>query len=110
MKAYKKKLRVLADVECSGIWEIEPPAIPEARHIPLDYDELNLPQELVDKFDAWIESYEQYIYDRNHFNLEKFNKTGKQIAKELKTFLGKDYYVEYEAEAEPHVRNGEEIV
>ena len=73
----------------------------------LEYEELGLPQQLIDKFAAWIESYWQYIDDRKHFDLTVFNRTGKQLAKELKLFLGNDYYVEFEAEGEVPTRKGE---
>src|SRR5437588_9079162 len=108
MKEYKMKLRVMADVHSSGIWEIAPASSRE-RHIMLDYEELGLPQELADKFSEWIESYWKYFDDRKNFNFDTFNQTGKQVAKELKTFLGNDYYVEFERETDPPTRNGEEI-
>jgi hypothetical protein len=77
------KLRVLADVHSSGIWEIAPASSRE-RHIVIDYEELGLPQELADKFNDWIESYWKYVDDRKNFNFDTFNQTGKQLAKELK--------------------------
>jgi len=82
MKEYKMKLRVMADVHSSGIWEIAPVSSRE-RHTMIDYEELGLPQELVDTFSDWIESYW--------------------------LFLGNDYYVEFEAETDPPTRGGEEI-
>jgi hypothetical protein len=111
MKEYKMKLRVMADVHSSGIWEIAPASSRE-RHIMLDYEELGLPQELADNFSDWIESYWNWKYfdDKKNFDLDTFNQTGKQLAKELKRFLGNDYYVEFEGEAEPPTRKGEEIL
>jgi len=105
---YKMKLRVMADFNNSGIWEIAA-APSQERHIMLDYEELGLPQELADKFRAWIESYWKYLDDPKHFDFAAFNRTGKQLARELKTFLGKEYYVEFEGERKLATGKDEEV-
>ena len=67
------KLRVMADVNSSGIWEIFP-ASSQERHIMVDYEALGLPKKLADRFNAWIESYWKYIDDEKNFDFDTFNR------------------------------------
>jgi len=103
-KEYKMRLLVMGDVHCTGIWELNPPDFPDAPHIVAEFEDLHLPQELADKFTAWVESYWLSIDNPKAFDLAEFNKTGRQLAKDLKAFLGNEYYVEFEAEAPPKKR------
>ncbi len=94
-KDLPKKLRVMADYSSSGIWVIVPTL--GFRHGMIDYESLSLPEDLADRFRAWIKMYDNNLIDK-HLNLEEFDKIGLQLAKDLKEFLGTDTYVEYEPE------------
>lgn len=89
------KLRVMADYESSGIWVIDLKFVP-FRHRMIKHESLKLPKELSQKFTDWIRVYWKNYEDHVNFDVEKFDKQGLELAQELKSFLGKNYYVEYE--------------
>lgn len=64
----------------------------------IDHDSLKLPKKLAREFTKWIKWYWQNYEDHKNFDVKRFNKQGLELAQKLKSFLGKDYYVEYEGE------------
>ena len=89
--------RVMADIGSCGIWRIKPYPIPGSsivfRHSAMSFSQLDLPPDLVARFEAWIERYETEDYD-----LDEFNQAGLELARALKSVLGPEVYVEYEHE------------
>lgn len=88
------RLRVMAEYASSGIWVIG--AIGAFRHGMIEHTSLNLPTDLAEGFNNWIDWY----YDRLDANgitldIERFNVEGMRLATELKAFLGSDVYVEF---------------
>lgn len=91
------KLRVMADYKSSGIWIMEE-VLPGFRHGMISHEALNLPKELSDKFNKWIETKWTWLSKKpSKEEVEEFNRVGSQLAQELKKFLGPEYYVEFES-------------
>lgn len=86
------RLRVMSEYESSGIWAIT--SIGPFRHGMIDYTELSLPSDLANRFDNWIGTY--YGINKPDFDIESFNETGRDLAQELKSFLGAEIYVEFQ--------------
>lgn len=60
------------------------------------FENLQLPQDLVQKFEAWEEWYFGSIATREstqNFPWDEFDARGLELAKELKAFLGPDQYL-----------------
>jgi hypothetical protein len=78
------QLRVMAEYCSSGIWVIG--KVGCFRHGMIEHSSLNLPPDLAQRFEQWIE-----LYDENsatNFNLDRFNNIGRGLAKDLKNYLG----------------------
>jgi hypothetical protein len=78
------QLRVMADYCSSGIWAIG--KVGCFRHGMIEHSSLKLPPNLAQRFEQWIE-----LYDENsaaNFNLYRFNDIGRGLAQDLKNYLG----------------------
>ncbi len=87
------KIRVLAEYESSGIWYVTP----DGGVGMLEHEDINLPQELSDKFYQWIALYFGRLTPSIAavWDLDRFNNMGRQIAQDLKNFVGAEVTVEY---------------
>lgn len=83
----------MADYHSSGIWIMKP--MLGFRHGMFSYEALGLPNDLKSKFKKWIEIYNARI-DNQDFDTKEFDRKGLELAKELKSFVGPQVYVEYE--------------
>ncbi|MBL8787804.1 MAG: hypothetical protein JNJ59_23075 [Deltaproteobacteria bacterium] len=95
-------LRVMAEYGSSGIWRVSPNPTGPFRHGMLEHASLDLPADLAQAFDDWIERYTLEnlagTLDKTAFNLE-----GHRLATRLKAFLssrGHTPHVELQGEAE----------
>jgi hypothetical protein len=79
------QLRVMAEYCSSGIWQIG--NIGCFRHGMLEHSDLKLPPDLTQRFEQWIELYEENLTAAN-FNLAEFNNIGRGLAQDLKNYLG----------------------
>ena len=91
------RVRVMAEYYSSGLWLIEP--VGSFRHGGIGGKALGLPPELLHGFEEWIETYNGLI-EAESFDYAIFNETGRELARELKTFLGVESYVEFVPEDE----------
>ena len=94
-----KLLRVWPEWGSSGIWVLDTPFQATAGGMA-DHDILNLPQELAARFDRWIEWLWDAMPDMPTaaaFDWTAFEAEGRQLAVELKKFLGPEVRVEYRA-------------
>lgn len=92
-QASQGSFRVMAEYSSSGIWgntEAGP-----FRHLMIPHKLINLPSDLSARFNKWIEMYENGLPQSQ---TEEFNKTGLQLARDLKKFLGPNASVEYQGE------------
>jgi hypothetical protein len=64
----------------------------------IDHNRLGLPDELSQRFVAWIEQYWARL--RDEFDARAFNAEGRALAAALKAFVGSETEVVYEGEAE----------
>jgi hypothetical protein len=60
----------------------------------IGHDDLGLPEDLAQQFAAWIDGYEA----DDTPDLPGFERAGLELARELKSFLGPQVYVEFEPE------------
>ncbi len=93
---FQKRLRVMAEYGSSGIWVAE--SVGPFRHGMIDHQKLGLPDELAERFGAWIERYWARL--RDEFDAKAFNAEGRALAVALKAFVGSETEVVYEGEAE----------
>jgi len=86
------KLRVMAEYETSGIWLVELDGVSLIEH-----EDIGLPQQLSDRFYKWIALYFGRLTDSGaaEWPLDRFNAMGRELAKELKNFVGPDIGIEY---------------
>jgi|WetSurMetagenome_2_1015567.scaffolds.fasta_scaffold538318_3 hypothetical protein len=79
-----KELTVMADFCSSGIWKHETGGM-------IEFEDLNLPLDLIKEFEDWIEFYDCECHDIDLYFIEKMadklNKQGRILAKKLKVFL-----------------------
>ena len=107
MSSSQLKLRVMADYGTSGIWADG--ATGSFRHGMIEHADLGLPAELAASFDAWIERYwERRQWSR--LDSESFNRTGRELAVQLKAFLGWGTGVPFQAELWPAGLGPEELL
>lgn len=103
------KLRVMADHGSSGIWVIEPTG--PFRHYGVGNARLALSQDLADRFEHWIGTYELLLTAPEEFDYRAFNAEGRLLAESLKQHVGSATYVEFQAEtAEGGLCESEEIL
>ncbi len=81
----------MAEYASSGIWVIG--QVGPFRHAMITWSALGLPADLSRRFEAWIETYWQWLDDE--LDLDKFNTDGRMLAQQLKQFVGPDVYVEF---------------
>jgi hypothetical protein len=91
----KSGFRVMAEYASSGIWAIGGKG--PFRHGMVEHSSLKLPPETCDRFLKWIQTYEDALQGGLK-NVQEFNATGLDLAKELKKHLGPNVYVEYQGE------------
>lgn len=91
------KLRVMAEYCSSGIWLIGRHGV--WRHSMIEHSSLRLPTDLSSRFEQWIDLYITQL-DNANFDTESFNCTGRALAKELKSHLGAEVYVEFIPESD----------
>ena len=94
-RRFPTRLRVMAEYGSSGIWVAE--AVGPFRHGMIATRRLGLPDELTERFAAWIERY--WARRRDDFDVEAFNSEGRSLAVALKAFVGPDTEVVFEGEA-----------
>jgi hypothetical protein len=81
------QLRVMAEYCSSGIWVIGEKGC--FRHGMLEHSTLKLPPDLTQRFEQWIELYEEN--STANFSLAEFNDIGRRLAQDLKSYLGNSY-------------------
>jgi len=97
---------VMADFCSSGLWGgIQGPMI--------EYETLNLPPDLVKKFEDWIEFYDTKCHTPRHYSFkpemaEELNNQGRALAKKLKALFPNDH-IYYRGEIEGDMLDHEEI-
>lgn len=94
MTDWSSGLRVMHEYHTSGIWELE-----EDGEVgtTLDFEELNLPPTLDDRFRAWIREHGEPFDDSNkHVDSERLMRTGRKLARDLKKFVGESVPVEFQ--------------
>lgn len=97
------KIRVMAEYGSSGIWGFSEKGNGGWRHGMVEHYRLKLPRELSDRFDTWIQDYEDMNLGTGksgRLDNEAFNEEGMYLATELKRFLGQYRHVEYQGEGE----------
>jgi hypothetical protein len=75
----------------------------------ISHKQLGLPSELADQFRAWIDRY----WTRTQstiFDIDAFNTRGRDLAKELKCYVGAETEVVFEPEAEDGGLKAPEII
>ena len=82
-------VRVAADYGGSGLWVTYPGAT--TRHSGISGEDLRLPSKLLSEFADWIETYN--YQGLKMFDLDAFNRRGRELAYALKAHLGPDSYV-----------------
>lgn len=96
------KLLVEAEYGSSGIWYYgEHHAIGMVEH-----EEINLPPELSQRFNDWIELYYSRLPakmrgasdESTPIRLDQFDAIGRELARDLKAFMGPDVIVRYSTE------------
>lgn len=90
---------VAAEYASSGIWGIDPDD-PDGPSPGASREALGFPEELNRALDAWIEWYCGYCERPESFDLEGFNSRGRQLALEVKRFLGAEIRVFYAPESD----------
>ena len=93
-------IRVMADCASSGIWALDEPVV-MCRHHEILHESLGLPQELAIRFDEWIANWHQGLVDTDCPGHREFIAQGRQLAQDLKRFVGPDVVVLYASEADP---------
>lgn len=92
-------LIVLAEYGSSGIWTRETNGVGMVEH-----EEIHLPPELSQRFNHWIELYYSRLPperrgsafgESDPIPLDQFNAIGRNLARELKAFVGPDVIVQY---------------
>jgi hypothetical protein len=78
------QLRVMAEYCSSGIWVIG--KIGCFRHAMIEYFTLRLPPDLTQRFEQWIELYEENL--TANINWIEFNNIGRGLTRDLKNHLG----------------------
>ena len=77
---------VMADYGC-GLWD------DRGWGTSSDDDEINAPDEYVERFEAWLGKYNDNL--DGTLNVDSFNKEGRALAAELKTIVGPHVKVTY---------------
>lgn len=85
----------MAEYGSSGVWVAE--AVGPFRHGMIGHKRLGLPDQLAERFRAWIDRYWKRL--EAGFDAVAFNVEGRALAVELKAFVGAETEVIYEAEA-----------
>lgn len=74
------KIKVCPDFESTGLWGED--------EMMIEYEELFMTKELIEKFKAWINFYDNKCHDHNYNFVEgseiELNRRGKELAAELK--------------------------
>ena len=78
------QLRVMAEYCSSGIWVIG--KIGCFRHGTIEHSTLRLLPDLTQRFEQWIELYEEN--SAANFNVFEFNNIGRGLTQDLKNYLG----------------------
>jgi hypothetical protein len=101
-----KRIRVMAEYGSSGIWATEP--VGPFRHGMLRYSRLGLPDDMVARFEVWIEKFWQRKNDA--FDVVSFNAEGLELARSLKRHLGPETEVVFAPEAENGGLDPEQVI
>ena len=105
-----KKLTVMPDFCSSGIWC-------KNDNYMVDFEELDLPLELISEFESWIKFYDLECTNHKDYTMysikvekiEELNKRGRELAKKLK-LLYPEVQVFYRGEVESAILDHKEIL
>lgn len=108
MRKYRGFLRVDFDWMADGLWEI---AFPGSVYmgISVEPEDFGMPAPLVARVRAWQESLDSLDVSEKDPDPEATDAEGLEISKEVKLFLGDDYYVEYWPFREISIKGGEAV-
>lgn len=97
MEYDRGRLRVWPDWGSSGIWYPQAGSEPGQGPVSMaSHAALGLPDWLAQRFNRWIEWYDDYLPERpDAFPWEEFKDEGRMLAFELARFVGGAYQVEY---------------
>jgi len=87
------KLRVMADFGSSGIWADG--NVGPFRHGMVKAADMNMPGDLRESFEQWIQEFWVARDSPDTFDSDKFNDMGRRLARALKSVIGSDTVVVY---------------
>ena len=108
VRKYRGFLRVDFDWMADGLWEIPFPGS-VYMGISVEPKDFGMPGPLAARVRAWQESQDRLDVSEKDPNPQATNAEGLEIAKEVKLFLGDDYYVEYWPFREISIKGGEAV-
>ena len=112
LSKYKSFVRIDFDWMADGIWEIPFPGS-VALDLSLSPEYFGMPRPLAARIHAWqanLDTRDPGAEPENEdFDYEASDAEGLEIAREVKLFLGDDYYVEFLPFREISVRDGEAV-
>jgi hypothetical protein len=85
-------VRVMAEYGSSGLWLTYPAGM--FGHGSIRCEALFLPPDLTAEFADWIEAYDGCLQPKT-FDLDAFNRRGRELAQALKAHFGPESYVEF---------------
>ena len=98
MKYDKHRLLVWPEWESSGLWHPSGPVEDPGPVVMVQYESIQLSNELADSFSAWMEWFNEDNRpweEGNKFPYEEFELAGLALAQRLANFMGAKYQVEY---------------
>ncbi len=112
LSKYKSFVRIDFDWMADGLWEIPFPGS-VALDLSLSPEYFRMPEPLATRIHAWqanLDSREPGAEPEDEdFDYEASDAEGLEIAREVKLFLGDDYYVEFRPFREVSIRDGEAV-
>ena len=109
LSKYKSFVCIGFDWMADGLWEIPFPGS-VARNLGLSPEYFGMPEPLAARIHAWQDNLDTREPgaepEEEDFDYEASDMEGLEIAKEVKLFLGKDYYVEFYRFREIALRDG----
>ena len=90
-------VRVMAEYGSSGLWGLVPGDFGLFRHAMLEPSQLQLPDDLVRRLAAWIDTYER-DNPCDQLDTDMFNTEGEALARAIKHVVGTALHVELQPE------------